>query len=121
MFCLMKIGKRIKLNSKMKHFIKLIAICFFVFLSANILAQKKLIDKRTRANLSTTKQVVRIDAQKQLKPYNQATRLILIGKPVPFVKTRSKRVLLPKKTIDLNRIEEGPEWGWGWIHKKKTS
>jgi len=108
----------------MKHFIKLIAICSCLFLSGNVLAQKKLIKNRTRANLGTTMQVVKIDAtQKQLKPYNKARhrkttyKKNSLGIRIPVMKYGA----LPRKTIDIERIEEGPEWGWGWIHKKKTS
>lgn len=99
----------------MKHFIKIIAISMCLFLHSDLLAQRRVIDKKTTAKLATTMQVVKVEAKQQvLKPYSEA-RIVqntMIG---------PKKRPLPKKTIDINRIEEGDEWGWGWIHKKRTS
>ncbi len=108
----------------MKHFIKLIAICFCLFLSGTTTAQKKLSDKKNSTIQTTTKYVAyRFNTQKKLEPYNKARITKTTYKTTTFgikIPQGRKKIALPPKTIDIKRIVEGPEWGWGWIHKKKT-
>lgn len=106
----------------MKHFIKLIVICFLLFLSGSVTAQRKLENKSIQTKAQTYNKVAkRANTQKQLLPYSKAKVRITVyketlGREIPY----SKFEPLPPKTIDLNPIAEGLEWDWTWIHKKKT-
>ena len=108
----------------MNNNLNFIAICFCLIISCNLFAQRRILDRKLRTNKPTTTKVIinRNGTQKALKPYKEATICIKIKSTLTFgKKSPCKKIPLPKKTIDINRIEEGDYWGWGWIHKKNTT